>query len=172
MDRFPMTPACLERLEKELQHLKSVERPEIAKAIEEAREHGDLKENAEYHAAKDQQGFVEARIRDLEAKTAMAEVIDPTRFEGPRIRFGATVTLLDLDTDDKVKYSIVGEEEANFKYGLLNYKSPIARGILGKEEGDLIDIETAGGDRSFEILEVEYHEIELPEEDKKIDTDD
>lgn len=167
MDRFPMTPEGLTRLEKELTHLKSKERPALARAIEEAREHGDIKENAEYHAAKDQQGFVEARIRDLEAKTAMAEVIDPVRFEGPRVRFGATVTLLDLDTDEKLKYSIVGEEEANFKFGLLNYKSPIARGILGKEEGDEIDVVTAGGTRSFEILEVEYHKIDLPDEDSK-----
>lgn len=161
MDRFPMTPACLVRLEKELTHLKSTERPALAKAIEEAREHGDLKENAEYHAAKDQQGMVEARIRDLETQTAMAEVIDPTRFEGPRVRFGATVKLMDLDANKELNYSIVGVEEANFKYGLLNYKSPIARGILGKEDGDEIEIETAGGNRRFEILDVVYREIEL-----------
>lgn len=160
-----MIPACLVRLEKELTHLKSNERPALAKAIEEAREHGDLKENAEYHAAKDQQGFVEARIRDLEAKTAMAEVIDPTRFEGPRVRFGATVTLMDLDANEELTYSIVGVEEANFKYGLINYQSPIARGILGKEDGDEIEIETAGGSRKFEILDVVYREIQLAPED-------
>lgn len=161
MERFPMTPAGRDRLKDELEHLKKVERPAISAAIEEARAHGDLKENAEYHAAKEKQGLSEARVRLLETKLALAEVIDPLRLNGNRISFGATVTLLDLDTDEELTYAIVGDEEADFKHGLLNYKSPIARGVLGKEEGDEVSIEVGNGTRSFEILDVEFKEIKL-----------
>ena len=160
MERFPMTPQCKERLKGELDHLKSVERPAVVNAIEVAREHGDLKENAEYHAAKDKQGWIEARIRILEAKISRAEVIDPTSLSGDIVRFGATVTLLDGDTEEEVVYSIVGEDESDVKRGFLNFKSPIARGILGKEDGDDVEIRTTGGLRAFEILKVEYKALD------------
>lgn len=160
-----MTPAGRDRLKAELEHLKRVERPAISAAIEEARAHGDLKENAEYHAAKEKQGLSEARIRTLETKLALAEIVDPLRLGGGRISFAATVTLLDLDTEEEMVYSIVGDEEADFKHGLLNYKSPIARGILGREEGDEVTIEVGNGTRSFEILEVDFKPIELPPEE-------
>ena len=161
MERFPMTPAGRDRLKEELDYLKRVERPAISAAIEEARAHGDLKENAEYHAAKEKQGLSEARVRLLETKLALAEIVDPLRLGGHRISFGATVSLLDLDTDEEFTYAIVGDEEADFKHGLLNYKSPIARGVLGKEEGDEVSIEVGNGTRNFEILEVEFKEIKL-----------
>ncbi len=155
-----MTPQCKERLKDELDHLKSVERPAVVNAIEVAREHGDLKENAEYHAAKDRQGWIEARIRILEAKVSRAEVIDPATMSGDIVRFGATVTLMDSDTEQEITYAVVGEDESDVKRGFLNFKSPIARGILGKEEGDDVDIPTAGGVRSFEILTVEYKALD------------
>lgn len=160
-----MLPLGRERLKTELDHLRGVERPSISQAIEVAREHGDLRENAEYHAAKEKQGFVEARIRDLEAKLALAQVIDPERLSGHRVTFGATVTLLDTATDEELVYSIVGEEEASFKHGLINFKSPIAQGILGREEGEEVKVSTPSGDRTFEILEVEFKRIELAPED-------
>lgn len=158
-----MIPAAHARLRDELDQLKRVERPRISASIEEARAHGDLKENAEYHAAKDKQGLVEARIRALETRIALADVIDPERLGGSRVSFGATVKLLDLDTDEELVYAIVGEEEADFRHGLLNYKSPIARGILGKEEGDEVTIEVGSGQRNIEIIEVEFKPIALPE---------
>ena len=157
-----MTPAGKTRLRKEVDYLKTVERPRISKEIEIAREHGDLKENAEYHAAKDKQGIVEAKLRIMEAMLSTAEVIDPTKMSGQRVVFGATVTLLDMDNDQELTYSIVGEHEADFKKGLLNLKAPIARGVLGKEEGDEVTVKTGAGDRMFEILEVEFKEIPLP----------
>ncbi len=159
-----MTPAGHARLTNELDQLKRFERPAVSKAIETAREHGDLKENAEYHAAKDKQGMIEARIRLIEARIALAQVIDPLRLSGSRISFGATVTLLDLDTEDERTYAIVGEDEANFKHGLISYKSPIARGILGRLEGDDVEVPVADGVRSFEILTVSFQEIPLPAE--------
>lgn len=162
--RFPMTPAGKDRLARELDRLRR-ERPVISAQIEEARAHGDLRENAEYHAAKEKQGITEARIREYEAKLAMAQVIDPTKLSGAKIRFGATVTLLETATEKQLKYSIVGEDEADFKVGLLNYQSPIARGLLGKDEGDDVEINTGAGNRSFEILKVEYVEILLPSKD-------
>ncbi len=159
-----MTPAGHARLTNELDQLKRFERPAVSKAIETAREQGDLKENAEYHAAKDKQGMIEARIRLIEARIALAQVIDPLRLSGSRISFGATVTLLDLDTEDERTYAIVGEDEANFKHGLISYKSPIARGILGRLEGDDVEVPVADGVRSFEILTVSFQEIPLPAE--------
>ncbi len=164
MQKYPMTPAGRDRMKRTLDHLKRVERPAISAAIEEARAHGDLKENAEYHAAKEKQGLTEARIREYEAKLAMAQVIDPERLSGARVSFGATVTLLDLDTDEELTYSIVGDDEADFRHGLLNYKSPIARGVLGKEEGDEVEIDTGSATRSFEILAVEFKPIVLPDD--------
>ena len=163
MQRVPMTPAGKVRMQRELDRLKTVERPAIVAAIEEARAHGDLKENAEYHYAKDKQGMIEGKIREYETKLALADVIDPLRLSGKRVSFGATLRVMDLDQDEESVYRIVGEDEADFKNGLLNYLSPLARGFLGKEEGDEIEIETAGGTRAFEILEVRYVEIVLPE---------
>lgn len=167
MQRFPMTPQGKQRLREELDFLRTVERPAISAAIEEARAHGDLKENAEYHAAKDNQGLIEARIRELETKLSAADVIDPTTLEGPVIRFSATVKVLDIDKDEELEFSIVGEDEADFKRGLLNFRSPIAKALMLKEEGDDVDVQTASGVRSFEILNVEYREIEIPKKELK-----
>lgn len=161
--RFPMTPAGYARMKKQLDQLKRVERPGISAAIEEARAHGDLKENAEYHAAKEKQGLIEARIREYEAKVSLAQVIDPTTLSGSRVTFGATVRLMDNDTDEEVTYSIVGADEADVKSRLLNYLSPIAAGLMGKEVDDDVEIRTDGGKRSFTILAIEYREIILPE---------
>lgn len=156
-----MTPAGRRRLQEELEYLRTVERPAISAAIEEARSHGDLKENAEYHSAKERQGLIEARVRELETKISLSEVIDPTTGRGSVVRFGATVTLLDLDTDEEITYSIVGEDEADHRNGLLNYKAPVARGIMTKEEGDEVVIPLDERQRNFEILKVEYREIPL-----------
>ena len=142
-------------LEVELKQLKSEERPAIIRAISEAREHGDLSENAEYHSAKEKQSFIEGRIKELEGVISRAEVIDPTRLKGP-IKFGATVTLVDEDTDEEKTWQIVGEYEANIEHGLLNMKSPIARALIGKEAGDSVEVRTPGGEKSYEVLKVEY----------------
>lgn len=160
MDRFPMTPAGRDRMRHELDRLRK-ERPLISAAIEEARAHGDLRENAEYHAAKEKQGLVEARIREFEAKLAMAQVIDPAKLSGNRVSFGATVDVVDEDTGDAYTYSIVGEDEANTKLGLISYKSPIARGLLGREEGDECLIDTGAAQRTLSISEVRFNEIVL-----------
>lgn len=161
MERYPMLPEGRDRLRAELENLKKVQRPAISAAIEEARAHGDLKENAEYHAAKDKQGMIEARIRTLETKLALAQVVDPEKLSGKRVSFGATVKLLDLDTDEELVYSIVGDEHTSFKHGLISYKSPIARGILGREEGDEVTIEVGAGQRNFELLDVDFVKVEL-----------
>ncbi len=142
-------------LEVELKQLKSEERPAIIRAISEAREHGDLSENAEYHSAKEKQSFIEGRIKELEGVISRAEVIDPTKLKGP-IKFGATVTLVDEDTDEEKTWQIVGEYEANIEHGLLNMKSPIARALIGKEAGDSVEVRTPGGEKSYEVLKVEY----------------
>lgn len=155
MDRLPITPAGMKALEDELQHLRSGERPAIIKAIAEAREHGDLSENAEYHAAREKQGFIEGRISELESIISRAEVIDPTKMSGA-IKFGATVGLVDEDTDEERIYQIVGEAEADLEKGLLNIRSPLARALIGKEEGDSVEVRTPGGERSYEILSIEY----------------
>lgn len=142
-------------LETELKQLKSEERPTIIRAIAEAREHGDLSENAEYHSAKEKQSFIEGRIKEIEGILSLAEVIDPSKLSGA-IKFGATVTLVDEDTDEEKTYQIVGEHEANIEAGLLNMKSPIARALIGKEEGDSVEVRTPGGERSYEVLKIAY----------------
>jgi len=157
MSKIPLTTRGAEQLEAELKELKSVARPKVIKAIAEARAHGDLKENAEYHAAREQQGFIEARIRDIEHKLAHAQIIDVTRLNaGGKVVFGATVELLDEESDAEVRYQIVGEDEADIKHGRISITSPIARALIGKEAGDVVDLRTPGGDRSYEILAVEY----------------
>ena len=155
MDKIPMTRAGHAALEVELKQLKSVERPAIIRAIAEAREHGDLSENAEYHSAREKQSFIEGRIKELEGVLSLAEVIDPAQLSGP-VKFGATVTLVDEDTDEEKTWQIVGEHEANIEKGLLNIKSPIARALIGKEEGDSVEVRTPGGDRAYEVLKIAY----------------
>ncbi len=155
MEKIPMTRAGAQALETELKHLKSVERPAIIKAIAEAREHGDLSENAEYHSAKEKQSFIEGRVKELENVISLADVIDPAKMSGA-IKFGATVTLVDEDTDEEKTYQIVGEYEANIEKGLLNIKSPIARALIGKEEGDSVEVRTPGGEKSYEVLKISY----------------
>ena len=155
MEKIPMTRAGATALEAELKLLKSEERPAIIKAIAEAREHGDLSENAEYHSAREKQSFIEGRIKELEGVLGLAEVIDPAKLSGA-IKFGATVTLVDEDTDEEKTWQIVGEYEANVEAGLLNIKSPIARALIGKEEGDSIEVRTPGGEKSYEVLKISY----------------
>ena len=157
MQRYPMTPQGHAALEEELKQLKTVDRPRITAAIAEAREHGDLKENAEYHAAREQQGFCEARIRDIEAKLGGAEVIDPLKLpqEG-RVVFGVTVVIENLDTEEQKRYKIVGDDEADFKANKISINSPIARGLIGKSEGDEAKIQTPSGEVEYEIVELLY----------------
>jgi transcription elongation factor GreA len=155
MEKIPMTAGGHAALEVELKQLKSVERPAIIRAIAEAREHGDLSENAEYHSAKEKQSFIEGRIKELEGILSLAEVIDPAKLSGT-IKFGATVTLVDEDTEEEKTYQIVGEHEASIERGLLNIKSPIARALIGKEEGDSVEVRTPGGDRAYEVLKVAF----------------
>lgn len=157
MDRYPMTIAGIEALRKELEELKYVKRPNIIKAIAEARAHGDLKENAEYHAAREQQGFIEARIKDIEAKLSLAQVIDISKIKNEgKVIFGATVTLCNLAAEEKVTYQIVGEDEADINIGKISVNSPIARAVIGKMEGDEVKVITPGGDVEYEIVAVEY----------------
>ncbi|MFN7004574.1 MAG: transcription elongation factor GreA [Roseinatronobacter sp.] len=155
MEKIPMTRAGHSALEVELKQLKSVERPAIIKAIAEAREHGDLSENAEYHSAREKQSFIEGRIKELEGVISLAEVIDPKSLSGA-IKFGATVTLVDEDTEEEKTWQIVGEHEASIEKGLLNIRSPIARALIGKEEGDSVEVRTPGGEKSYEILKISY----------------
>ncbi len=150
-----MTPAGHADLETELKQLKSIERPAIIKAIAEAREHGDLSENAEYHSAREKQSFIEGRIKELEGVLSLADVINPATLSGA-IKFGARVTLVDEDTDEEKTWQIVGEYEAKIESGLLNIKSPIARALIGKEEGDSVEVRTPGGQRAYEILKISY----------------
>lgn len=157
MNKVPMTVQGEKALRAELTDLKSTQRPAVIAAIAEAREHGDLKENAEYHAAREQQGFIEGRIQELEGKLSNAVVIDVTTVENTgKVIFGVTLTLLNVDTDQQVKYRIVGEDEADVKNGLLSVQSPIARALIGKEEGDEVGIDTPGGLVTYEIESVEY----------------
>ncbi|KAF1852866.1 hypothetical protein Lal_00009036 [Lupinus albus] len=157
MQAIPMTLRGAEKLREELDFLKSVRRPEIIAAIAEAREHGDLKENAEYHAAREQQGFCEGRIKDIEAKLSNAQVIDITKMpNNGRVIFGSTVTVLNLDNDEEQTYRIVGDDEADFKQNLISVNSPIARGLIGKEQDDVVTIRTPGGEVEYEIIKVEY----------------
>ena len=157
MQRYPMTPQSHVKLEEELKQLKTVERPRITAAIAEAREHGDLKENAEYHAAREQQGFCEARIRDIEAKLGGAEIIDPLKLpQDGRVVFGVTVVIENMDTEEQKRYKIVGDDEADFKANKISINSPIARGLIAKSEGDEARIETPSGVVEYEIIEVLY----------------
>lgn len=157
MNKFPMTVRGAELLREELQTLKSKDRPQVIKAIAEARAHGDLKENAEYHAAKDQQGFIEGRIKELEAKLSNLQVIDVTTIDAKgKIVFGSTVELLDLQTDKEITYKIVGEDEADIGAGLISYTSPIARALIGKEEGDEVNFSAPGGEKRYEVNGVRY----------------
>ena len=156
MEKVPMTVEGFAALEAELHRLKSVERPLIIKAISEARAHGDLSENAEYHAAKEQQGWVEARVAELEDKISRADVIDISRLGGDTVKFGATVSLVDEDTDEESRYQIVGEFEADVKQGKISITSPIARALIGKLEGDTVEVMTPGGGKSYEIIKIRY----------------
>ena len=157
MATIPITLRGAEKLKTELHRLKTVDRPWVINAIAEARAQGDLSENAEYEAAKDRQGFIEGRIQEVESKLSMAQVIDPTMVDaGGRVVFGATVALEDEASGEKVQYQIVGEDEADLKLGLVNISSPIARALIGKEEGDSVEVVAPGGTRHFEIVEVSY----------------
>ncbi len=155
MQKIPLTKAGYDRLNAELKRLKTVDRPAIIQAISEAREHGDLSENAEYHSAKEKQGFIEGRVQELEGIVGLAEVIDTAKLSGT-IKFGAKITIVDEDTDEEKSYQIVGEAEADLEAGLLNVNSPIARALIGKDEGDSVEVKTPGGDRFYEILKVDY----------------
>ncbi len=155
MEKLPLTRAGHTLLDAELKKLKSEERPAIIRAIAEAREHGDLSENAEYHAAREKQSFIEGRIKEVESILSRAEVIDPSKMSGT-VKFGATVTLVDEDTDEERTYQIVGEPEADLEKGLLNIKSPLARALIGKDEGDSVDVQSPGGTRSYEILSIKF----------------
>ena len=157
MKQIPMTVRGAEQLREELDFLKNTRRPQIIAAIAEAREHGDLKENAEYHAAREQQGFCEGRIQEIEGKLGSAQIIDVTKMQNNgKVIFGATVTLTNVETEEEVTYRIVGDDEANIKEGLISVNSPIARGLVGKEVDDSVTITTPGGKVEFDIIEVEY----------------
>ena len=156
MERVPMTIEGFRTLEAELQRLKSEERPRIIQAISDARAHGDLSENAEYHAAKEQQGFNEARVADIEDRISRADVIDTSKLSGTTVKFGATVTLVDEDTDEKVKYKIVGDSEASVRDGKISISSPIARALIGKSKNDTAEVTTPKGARSYQILKIEW----------------
>jgi len=154
-ERFPITPKGVLKLKDELGRLKE-ERPKISRDIGVAREHGDLSENAEYHAAKERQGMVEARIKDIEDKLARAEIIDPSRLSGERVSFGATVELSNIDTDEAVTYQIVGAEEANVNDGLISISAPLARALIGKQVGDEVKVKLPAGERLYEIVAVKF----------------
>jgi transcription elongation factor GreA len=154
--KVPMTASGFASLEEELKHLRSVERPAVIKAIAEAREHGDLSENAEYHAARERQSFIEGRVAELEDKISRAEVIDPSKLSGDTVKFGATVTVVDEDTDEESTYMLVGEDEADVKQGKIAITSPIARAIVGKAVGDSVEVTTPRGAKQYEVLKVEF----------------
>lgn len=156
MEKIPMTAGGYARLEEELKRLKGEDRPAIIRAIAEARAHGDLSENAEYHAAKERQGFIESRVIELEDKLRRAQVIDPKSLKGDTVKFGATVKVVDADTDQETCYQIVGPDEADIKNGLLSISAPLARALIGKGEGDTIEVSTPGGGKSYEVLSVEF----------------
>jgi transcription elongation factor GreA len=155
-DKYPMTPQCFERMKEEVKHLKTVERPKISNEIGRARELGDLSENAEYHAAKERQGFIEARIKDLEIKVGLAEVIDPKKLSGDRVVFGATVTVTDLESDDEITYQIVGDDEADIKVNKISVSSPIARALIGKVVGDEAQVRSPKGTKTLEVSRVQF----------------
>lgn len=155
-DKVPMTLLGHMRLESELKHLKSTERPDVIRAIAEAREHGDLSENAEYTAARERQSFIEGRIQELEDKLGRADVIDVSKLSGKAIKFGATVTLVDDDSEEEVRYQIVGEDESDIKAGLLSVASPLARALINKTVKEAVEVSTPKGSKSYEIIKVEY----------------
>ncbi len=157
MEKVPMTAEGHSAMMEEIKHLKSVERPRIIRAIEEARSHGDLSENAEYHAAKEQQGWTEARVAELEDKISRAEVIDISKLSGATVTFGARVSLVDEETGAKISYQIVGDFEADVKKGKISVSSPIARAVIGKKAGDSVEVSTPGGGKSYEILKVKWN---------------
>ena len=159
-DRFPMTPLGQRKLKDELKRLREVERPKNVLDIEVARAHGDLKENAEYHAAKERQSFIEGRLREIEGTLALAEVIDPGKLSGSRVVFGATVKLVDTDSGDVVTYSIVGDHEGDIKEGRIAISAPLARAIIGREEGDTVTLRTAKGSREYQIEKVQFIPVE------------
>jgi transcription elongation factor GreA len=156
MEKIPMTAEGHAALDAELKRLKTDERPSVIGAISEARSHGDLSENAEYHAAKERQSYIEGRIAELEDKLARAQVIDVSKLSGTNVKFGATVTVIDEDTDHKAVYKIVGEDEADVKLGKISITSPIARAMIGKEEGDVVEVAAPGGSKSYEIVAVTW----------------
>lgn len=156
MDKIPVTKTGFETLESELKKLKTVDRPNVIQAIAEAREHGDLSENAEYHAAREQQSFIEGRIKELEAVTGRAQIIDPSTMSGSTVKFGATVTIVDEETDEEETYQLVGDYESDMNKGKLSISAPVARALIGKEEGDSVKVKTPKGIREYEILKVAY----------------
>jgi len=156
MDKMPITSKGFSQLETELKKLKSEDRPNVIEAIAEAREHGDLSENAEYHAARERQSFIEGRIAELEDRTARAEVIDPTSISGDTVKFGAVIHVVDEDTDEELKYQIVGEYEADIDHGLLSLSAPLSRALIGKAIGDSVEVTTPKGSKAYEILNVSY----------------
>jgi transcription elongation factor GreA len=163
-DKYPMTPSGYATMKALLKRLKDVDRPANSRAIEIARGHGDLSENADYSAAKEEQGLIEAKIRELEAKTALAEVIDPTKLSGPRVSFGATVTIEDSESGEELTYVIVGEHEADIKRGRISIGAPVARALIGKEVGDTVTVTSPKGKREVEISKVEWLEVPPLEE--------
>ncbi|MEO8798428.1 MAG: transcription elongation factor GreA [Polyangiaceae bacterium] len=156
MEKHPMTPEGYAKLRDELNNLRSVERPKVIQMIATAREHGDLKENAEYHAARDKQSFIEGRVKDIEVKIALAEVIDPAKLSGDKIMFGARIKLTNLENDEEVAYRIVGAEEADLNAGTISITSPLARSLLGTEVGDEVKMRMPGGERVYEVLEIRF----------------
>src|SRR3954452_5324557 len=156
MNKIPMTVEGFNRLQEELKRLKSTDRPAIIRAIAEAREHGDLSENAEYHAARERQSFIEGRVAELEDKISRAEVIDVSKLSGQQVKFGATVTVVDEDTEEKTAYQIVGQDEADIQTKRLSVTSPLARALIGKEVGETVEVTTPGGAKSYEIVKVQY----------------
>ncbi|WP_300552915.1 transcription elongation factor GreA [Maricaulis sp.] len=156
MNKIPMTAAGHQALDEEMKHLKTVERPAVIAAIAEAREHGDLSENAEYHAAKERQGYIEGRLAELEDKLARSQVIDVSRMSGENVKFGATVTVFDEDTEEESTYQIVGDDEADVKAGKISISSPISRAMINKEVGDVVEVNAPGGLKSYEIVKVEW----------------
>lgn len=156
MEKIPMTAPGFNRLQEELKQLKSVERPAVIKAIAEAREHGDLSENAEYHAARERQSFIEGRVSELEDKISRAEVIDPAKLSGNVVKFGATITLADQDTDEETTYQIVGQDESDIRAGRLSIQSPLARALIGKSLGDSVEVSTPGGSKLYEVVKVAF----------------
>ena len=156
MEKVPMTAEGYQALDEDLKRLKTIERPAVIAAIAEARSHGDLSENAEYHAAKERQGWIEGQIADIEDKMARAQVIDVSKLSGSQVKFGATVSVVDEDTEDEARYQIVGEHEADVKSGKISIASPIARAMIGKEKGDSVEVAAPGGAKTYEILEVKF----------------